>query len=102
MADAAAREERDRAAAGEPRDAVGRVARVGVLGQQDEQRAAELGVQRREDERQERLRDAGARRHRGGERLEALGRGEPVNEGDERRRVHATGGDAPRRGILEA
>ena len=73
-ADAAAREERDLLLAEVPGRRLGRVSRVRVLGEQHEQRAAEVQVERREDGRQPGL------RHTGGgssqvlrERLEALG-----------------------------
>ena len=60
--DAAARKQRDALGAEEPRRALRRVARVGVLGQQDQEPAAELLVERREDERERGLRDTGAAR----------------------------------------
>ena len=101
VGDAPARKEGDLRGVPEPRGAVGSVPRVGVLGQQHEERAAELGVERREHERQHRLRDAGARRQRADERLEALGAPKLLHEGGERRDggraggglVHAAGGD---------
>ena len=62
MRDAAARKQRDALGAQEPRGALGRVARVCVLGEEDQQPAPELLVQRREDERKRRLRDARAAR----------------------------------------
>ena len=74
MRDAAARQERDPLGPEEPRRALGGVARVGVLGEEDEQPAAELLVQRREHERQRGVGDAGARRQRLREGLEALAR----------------------------
>ena len=64
VAHAAAREERDVVAAEEPPCRLGRVAGIRVLGQQDEQPAAELLVERGEEERQHRLRDARLRRQR--------------------------------------
>ena len=71
-ADAAARQKRDALRAEVPAGGLGEVARVGVLGNEDRQRAAELLVQRRHDERQRRLRDACAGRQRLGELLQAL------------------------------
>ena len=64
----------------EPAGRLGRVAGVGVLGQQHDEAALQLVVQRGEDERQHRLRDAGARRQRGGELLEPLLRAEAFDE----------------------
>ncbi len=104
--DAPARKEGDPRGVPEPRGAVGSVPRVGVLGEQHEERAAELGVERREHERQHRLRDAGPRRERVDERLEALGAPKLLHEGGERRDggraggglVHAAGGDRAPRG----
>ena len=106
VGDAPARKERDPRDVPEPRRAVRSVPRVGVLGQQHEERAAELGVERREHERQHRLRDAGAGRQRADERLEALGAPKLLHEGGERRDggraggglVHAAGGDRAPRG----
>ena len=57
----------------EPRRGLGEVARVGVLRNENRQRAAELLVQRRDDERQRRLGDAGAGRQRRRELLQPLG-----------------------------
>ena len=71
-ADAAARQERDALRPEVPRSGLREVARIGVLGNEDRQRAAELLVQRRDDERQRRLRDARARRQRLGELLQLL------------------------------
>ena len=98
MRDAAAREQGDLLGAEEPRRALGCVARVGVLGQQDQQPAPELLVQRREDERQRRLRDARAAGQRLRECLEALARRELRDEGVKGRRVHANGGKRAPRG----
>ncbi len=71
-ADAAARQEPDLLLAEEPGRRLGGVAGVGVLGQQADERPLELLVERREHDRQRRLRDAGARRQRLGELFEAL------------------------------
>ena len=59
-ADAAARQQRDVVGADEPARRLGDVARVGVLGQQDDEPSPELLVQRREQERQHGFGDAGA------------------------------------------
>ena len=56
--DAAARKHRDAFLAEEPRRALGGVARVLILRRQQDERAVELLVQRREQERQRRLGDA--------------------------------------------
>jgi hypothetical protein len=61
-ADAAARQEGDAFGAEEPRGSLGRVARVGVLGQEDDQPTVELGVERGKHERKRGLGDACARR----------------------------------------
>ena len=60
MRDAAAREQRDAVRAEEPRCSLGRVSCVCILGEEDQQTAPELLVERREDERQRGLRDARA------------------------------------------
>ena len=73
-ADAAARQERDALGADEPAGRLGEVARVGVLGQEHDEPALELLVQRREQERQHRLGDAGPGRQGSRERLQALER----------------------------
>ena len=67
-------QQRDALGADEPARRLGGVARVGVLGQQADEAPLELLVQRREEERQDRLRDAGARRQGSRERLQALER----------------------------
>ena len=102
MRDAAAREQRDPVGAEEPRCALGRVPGVGVLGQEDQQAAAELLVQRREHERQRRLGDARATRQGLHERLEPLARGELGDEGVKGCRVHANGGERGPRGPSSA
>ena len=63
-AHAAARQQGDALRPEVPRGGLGEVARVGVLGNEDRERPPELLVQRRDDERQRRLRDARARRQR--------------------------------------
>ena len=90
--DSAARHVRDVRGAREPRGALGRVARVRIVGEQDEQCVADLLVQRREQEREHRLGDARPGRHGGGERLESLVAAQLVDEGRERGRVGADGG----------
>ena len=88
-ADAAAREERYQVVAEKPRGRFCDVSRVRVLGGQDDQRSAELLVQRGEEERQRRLRDAGARvRQLLQERAEALAVGELADERVEDGPVH--------------
>ena len=57
----------------EPRRGLGEVAGVRVLGNEDRQRAVELFVQRRDDQRQRRLGDARAGRQRRRELLQPLG-----------------------------
>ena len=71
---AAAREQRDPLLAEEPARALGRVASIGVLGQQHDERAAQLLVQRGQQQRQRRLGDPRGRRQRireGGQALVA-------------------------------
>ena len=83
-AHAAAREERDAVVAEEPGGGLGDVARVGVLGREHDERAAELLVRAANDERQRRLGDTRARLgQRLGERAEALTLGELADEGVE-------------------
>ena len=60
-------------------------------GSTHDEAALQLVVQRREDERQDRLRDAGARRQRGGELLEPLLRAEAFDEAVENGTVHDDG-----------
>jgi hypothetical protein len=85
---AARREERDAVVTGEPPCGLRRVACVGVLGEDDDQPAAELLVQGREQERQDRLGDARTRRQRSGELLQTLLRTEALDECVEYRPVH--------------
>ena len=98
-ADAASREEGDALGADEPAGGFGRVARVRVLGQEADEPAVELLVQRREQQRQHGLGDAGARRQRRGERLQPLVLGELADEGVKGRTVH---GERPERGFRPA
>ena len=88
----------------EPPGPVGRIARIGVVGEQHEQATAELLVQRGENERQHRLGDPRARRQRARERLKALVPAQLADERSERRvdvgagLVHENGGDRAPRG----
>ena len=79
-ADAAARQKRDRRGVDEPADSLGDVARLLVLGEHADERAAECRVQRPEEERQRGLGHARVRRERVDERGEALARGELLDE----------------------
>ena len=88
-ADAAAREERYPVVAEEPRGRFGDVPCVRVLGGQDDERPAELLVERRDEERERRLGDAGARvGELFQERAEALAVGELADERVQDRPVH--------------
>ena len=86
--DAAARQQPDRVVAEEPGRALGGVARVRVLREENDQAALEPLVQRGEQQRQRRLRHAGARRQRVRELGEALVLDELPDEGVEYRTVH--------------
>ena len=97
VAHAPAGKKRDTLFAEQPARRLGRVSRVGVLGQQHEERTTGVLVQSGQEQRQHRLRDAGARRQSVREGAEALGALKLGDEGCERGRVHAFGGDhAPR------
>ena len=87
---AAAREQRDAFLAEEPARSLGRVPGVGVLGQQHDERAAQLLVQRRQQQRQRRLGDARGRRQRVRERGQALVAEQLLDE----RMEHGPGGFA--------
>ena len=89
--DASARQQADRLVAEEPGGALGGVARVRVLRQEHDQTALQALVQRREQERQRRLRHAGARRQRVRELAEALVLDELPNECVQYRTVHDEG-----------
>ena len=89
--DAARREQRHVLVAEEPARGLGRVACVGVLGQHDHETALQLVVQSSQNERQHRLRDAGARRQRCGELLEPLLCAEAFDEAVENGPVHDDG-----------
>ena len=78
--DAPAREQPDDVRPQEPRCPLCCVARVGILGKEDQQPAPELLVQRREDERERRLGNTRSGGERGCERLEPLA---PAQLGDE-------------------
>ena len=79
--DAAARQQRDVLGAEEPAGRVGRVARVGVLWQEAHERAIELLVQGREEQREHGLRDPRPGRQCGDVLLQALVRAERGDEG---------------------
>ena len=102
--DTAAREERDIPAADEPACRFRRVAGVSVLGQEDEQAAAELLVERGEKQRENRLGDARRRRERPRERLKPIVPAQLVDERRERCQVRCPGRlvHAVRRGSLPA
>jgi len=85
---ASAREQGDTCIADEPRDALGQVTRVGVLGHELDERAVELLVERGEQQRQGRLRHARGRRERLGEGAEALALAKLGDERMENRLVH--------------
>jgi len=71
-AHAAAGQQRDPLLAEEPASPLGRVTGIGVLGQQHDERAPKVFVQRGEQQRQRRLGDAGGRRQRVRERDQTL------------------------------
>ena len=87
-----ARQQGDAVGADEPRDGLRRIACVCVLGQQHEQRAVELPVQRGEEEGKNGLRHTCPRRERQREAAKAFMRSELVDKGGERRGVHTSGG----------
>jgi hypothetical protein len=64
----------------EPARRLGGVARVGILGQQHEQRPSQHLAQRGEQERQRRLRDAGTRGQRLHEGAQAVALGQLAHE----------------------
>ena len=86
--DAAAREHCDAFLAEKPRRALGGIARVLILGRQQDERTVELLVQRREQERQRRLGDARSGRKGFGKGLEPLALSERLDEGMQDRLVH--------------
>ena len=86
--DAAARQHRDAFVAEEPRGALGGVASVLILRGQQNERAIELLVERREQQRQRGLGDAGGRRERLGKALEASVARSSRDERMEDRLVH--------------
>ncbi len=88
-ADAPAREERHVLVSDEPAGGLGDVARVRVLGREDDERPAELFVQRRDQQRERRFRDARACvRELVDERAKALAVGELANERVQHGSVH--------------
>jgi hypothetical protein len=89
--DAAAWEQTDSVVAKEPGGGFGRIPRVRVFRQENDQRVLEPFVQRCEQRRQRRLRDTGARRQRLGELGETLVLDEFSNECVEYRAVHDEG-----------
>ena len=84
-ADAAARQQRDAILAQEPARRLGEIACVGVLGDEQRQRAAELLVERGDEQRQRRLGHAGTRRQRRGELLYVLALEQLADEREEHR-----------------
>ncbi len=78
--DAPARQQSDALLAEEPARSLGRVARIGILGREQDERAAELVVQGGEQERQRRLRDASTRGERRGIRTETFALAELAHE----------------------
>ena len=90
-AHAAARKQRDTVAAEEPPRRLRRIAGVGVLGEENEQSASQLLVERGKEERQYGLRDARPGRKRPNERLKAVVPPQLVDERGERRRVCGCG-----------
>ena len=89
-ANAAARQQRDPLLAEEPARPLGRVAGVGVLGQQHDERAAQLLVQRRQQQRQRGLGDPRGR----GQGIRERGQALIVEELLDERVEHGTGGFA--------
>src|SRR5579884_135978 len=88
VADAARGEERDPLLAEEPGRRLGDVPRVRVVRQRDDEPALELLVQRRQHERQHRLRYPRARGQRLRERAQALVLAEAVDQAVQDRTVH--------------
>ena len=80
--DAAARKHCDAFLAEKPRRALGGIARVLILGRQQDERTVELLVQRREQERQRRLGDARSSRKGLGKAFEPLALAERLDERD--------------------
>ena len=89
--DAARREQRHVLVAEEPACRLGCVARVGILREQHHEAALQLVMQSGQDERQHRLRYAGARRQRRGELLEPLLCAKTFDEAVENGPVHDDG-----------
>jgi hypothetical protein len=83
-ANAAAGEQRDATGVAVPADRLRDVASFLVLGEEAHERTGELAMERREDERQRRLRHASVRRKAVRERAKALARGESLDEPGER------------------
>ncbi len=89
--DAAARQQSNHVAAEEPARALGGVARIRILGQENDQTTAQPLVQRGEEQRQRGLRHASPRRQGVRELGEALVLDELLDEGVEYRAVHDEG-----------
>ena len=92
LRDTATREQRNPLGVEKPRGTLGRISRVRVLGEEDQEAAVELFVEGRKHERQRRVRHAGAGGQRPRERLKPLAAGELRNEGVKGCRDHANGG----------
>ena len=86
--DAAARKHRDALLAEKPRRALGGIARVLVLGREQDEWTVEFLVQRCEQERQRRLGDARRGRKGFGKAFEPLALAERRDEGMQDRLVH--------------
>jgi hypothetical protein len=96
-AHAARGQQRDPLLAEEPGRGLGRVARVRVVREQHAEPAPELLVERREQQRQRRLRDAGARGQRRGEGGQAVVGAQPGDERVQQRAVLEDHDDRPER-----
>jgi hypothetical protein len=92
-AHASAREEGDGVGGRKPADGLGSVACVFVLGENTDERPCERRVERSEDERQRRLRDASAAGEGVDKRAESLALCELIDEAVKWRRVHTSGGN---------
>src|SRR5581483_4234528 len=99
-ADAAAREVADVCLAEEPGGRLGGVARVGVLRQKTDEAAAELLVQRGEEQRERGFGDPCPGRHCVRERAEVLVLDELGDEGVEYRTVHDDGRNRRFAGVM--
>ncbi len=86
--DATGGQQRHAVLAEEPGGGLGGVARVGVVGQQGDEPTAELDVERGQEQRQRRLRDASATRQRSRERGQARICAQALDEAVENGTVH--------------